>query len=74
MSRVPYSGEIRNLMYALVCDGLVPNFAHVASIITMFTRNPKKPQWKAIKLIWQYLKGIVIIYKLIYCYTVNSML
>ena len=55
MSRIPYSSAVGSLMYAMVCSR--PDLSHALSVVSRFMANPGKEHWKAVQLIFRYLRG-----------------
>ena len=55
MSRVPYSGAVGSLMYAMVCSR--PDLSHALSVVSRFMGNPGKEHWRAVQWIFRYLRG-----------------
>jgi len=56
MSKVPYSSAVGSLMYVMVCTR--PDLAYAVSMVNRFLNQPQKENWKAVKRIFIYLKGI----------------
>jgi hypothetical protein len=55
MSHIPYSNDVGNLMYAMICTR--PDLAHVVSVVSRFIHNASKEHWNEVKWILRYLKG-----------------
>ncbi|GJV12135.1 hypothetical protein Tco_1353676 [Tanacetum coccineum] len=45
-----------SLMYLIIC--IRPDIMYTVSIVSRYLANPDKSQWKVVKWIWKYLKGI----------------
>ncbi|KAH9678732.1 hypothetical protein KPL71_025836 [Citrus sinensis] len=52
--RIPYSGTVGSIMYAMVCTR--PDVAYVIGLVSRFMGNPGKEHWEA-KWLLRYLKG-----------------
>jgi len=52
-SRVPYTGAVGSLMYAIVCTK--PDLAYAVSTVSRLMSNPEKQHWEAVKRVLQYL-------------------
>ena len=59
MSHVPCSSAVRSIIYAMICPH--PDISHVINVVSRYMYNPEKVQWKAVKWILQYLRGIAAI-------------
>ena len=55
MSKVPYSSEVGNLMYGMVCTR--PDISHAVGVVSRYMNNPGKEHWKAVQWILRYLRG-----------------
>jgi hypothetical protein len=50
MSHVPYSREVGNLMYAMVCTRL--DIAHAMGFLSRYMSKPGKEHWKIVKIVF----------------------
>ena len=55
MSKVPFSSEVGNLMYGMVCTR--PDISHVVGYVRRFMNNPGKENLRETQWILRYLRG-----------------
>ena len=55
MSKVPYSLEVDNLMYVMVCTK--PDISHEMGVVRRYMNNLGKEHWMVVKCIFRYLRG-----------------
>lgn len=55
MSRFPYSSAVGSLMYAMMYTR--PDICYAVDLVTRYQSNPRRDHWKAVKIIFRYLKG-----------------
>ena len=56
-SKIPYSGVVRSLMYAMMCTH--PDICYVIGLARRFQSNPGIKHWMVMKRIMRYLKGTI---------------
>ncbi|CAM8885396.1 unnamed protein product [Rhodiola kirilowii] len=59
MFRVPYSGAVGSLMYAMIY--IRHDIAHAVSVVSRFMGQPGKEHWQAVKRIFRYLRGTSVV-------------
>ncbi len=55
MDAIPYISAVRSLMYLATITH--PDIAYATSVLACFNFNPGIAHWKAVKHVFQYLKG-----------------
>jgi len=56
MAKVPYQEAVGILIYTML--GTQLDITYAVQFLSKFSKNPGKSHWKAVKRVFQYLKGI----------------
>ncbi|KMQ91985.1 gag-pol polyprotein [Lasius niger] len=55
MEKVPYREALGSMMF--LCQGTRPDIAHAITSLSVYSENPGKAHWAAVKRLFRYLKG-----------------
>jgi hypothetical protein len=55
MKDKPYASAVGSLMYAMLCTR--PDICYAVGMVSRFQSNPGPVHWKAVKMIFRYLRG-----------------